>query len=882
MRYARAAGFRDWCGIGRKKDSGGERPWFFGLLRLTLFLQNIRTGKMPQFANPQPQMHTAPKPPRWMRGSVRRDPGFGWSAVLALAYWLMVGQTTAAPSFDPTDAVSFFTNVASRLVADQLHEPLFPLPVYPTNAYTPAVQRLLQLTANIYDATTTNFYPSVFQPLFTTDGTGTNLFLTGYRQVVSVSGPYDAQLAPPVDFDGVNYWQQPFTNGATNFYNVPWIIGVRKGLPNFNQFTALNAVQVARKLEYSRLNLTAPISEYVTNQCYVIGVSNSTSVSFWNSYSNAYPNPVQISGAVLTAMSLSASSNTWNSGLVAARFNWLVSNWPGAQWTNGFYPYLKNPAAASFVSFTNGYSFISPNASFWPSTASFNEGTANFDPGPLMPLPALQLNTTNWIYAVMLDGTHVIDYVQLKPPPQSTNLTWALADPAPGTTPTSLNDGYVWATNIDNMGGIQGIDEQWFISIGLAPIPYGNGVPVAQPYMVAFFAGDTSVNSDLNIQAPYTPVRTLYCPYALQVNDPLVHYTVSDLGGSTGNLGAWQSYANLANNVWLQSDTLPPTLPVPNTSTLSLRFQPWSRHGFALLDTNAYDLALRDPVVELSDDWNFPTNQSWNLSWLGQVHRGTPWQTVYLKSANLLTETNNDGVNIGTNTWMAWTGDGNASDAAAMAPVTDWQIVDLLVNLLGTNNPATQFSVNNPDTGAWAVSLNGLTVASNTLAETFAKLGVVPPTFANQSVSSNDAGVASIVSAIASARAALPGGIFTNIGQLLAVPQLSQQSPYLNWNDPYQPLYGINDQAYEAIPSQLLPQLRTDSVGTLMVTNGKRVLQFSGYDGFPYVVQQSADLVHWTAAGTNTPVNGSFSVTLPVSGPTNSGGAMFYRSVVGQ
>jgi len=33
--------------------------------------------------------------------------------------------------------------------------------------YSPAVNRLLQLAANIDDASTTNFYPSVFRPLFT-------------------------------------------------------------------------------------------------------------------------------------------------------------------------------------------------------------------------------------------------------------------------------------------------------------------------------------------------------------------------------------------------------------------------------------------------------------------------------------------------------------------------------------------------------------------------------------------------------------------------------------------------------------------------------------------------------------------------------------------
>ena len=42
------------------------------------------------------------------------------------------------------------------------------IPVWVSNrfVYTPAVQRVLQLAANIYDASTTNYYPSVFRPLF--------------------------------------------------------------------------------------------------------------------------------------------------------------------------------------------------------------------------------------------------------------------------------------------------------------------------------------------------------------------------------------------------------------------------------------------------------------------------------------------------------------------------------------------------------------------------------------------------------------------------------------------------------------------------------------------------------------------------------------------
>ena len=50
--------------------------------------------------------------------------------------------------------------------------------------YSPAVNRILQLAANIYDASTANFYPSVFGPMFTRSGN--NVYITGYTNVLGV------------------------------------------------------------------------------------------------------------------------------------------------------------------------------------------------------------------------------------------------------------------------------------------------------------------------------------------------------------------------------------------------------------------------------------------------------------------------------------------------------------------------------------------------------------------------------------------------------------------------------------------------------------------------------------------------------------------------
>lgn len=83
---------------------------------------------------------------------------------------------------------------------------------------------------------------------------------------------------------------------------------------------------------------------------------------------------------------------------------------------------------------------------------------------------------------------------------------------------------------------------------------------------------------------------------------------------------------------------------------------------------------------------------------------------------------------------------------------------------------------------------------------------------------------------------------------------------------------GITDEAYERLPSQLLPLLRADSVGSVVQSNGNWHLQFTGFENYPYEVESSGDLSNWTAISTNYPTNGVFSI------PLNPAGNQFFRS----
>ena len=125
------------------------------------------------------------------------------------------------------------------------------------------------------------------------------------------------------------------------------------------------------------------------------------------------------------------------------------------------------------------------------------------------------------------------------------------------------------------------------------------------------------------------------------------------------------------------------------------------------------------------------------------------------------------------------------------------------------------------------------------------------------------------------APASQPGQSLNNVGDILAVELLTEQSPFLDWSDPVQQQSGISDEAYEMIPSQVLSRLRADSIGSAILNNGQAVVSFTGGDGHAYVLQSSFNLVDWFNVSTNNPANGIF--RCPQS-PANH--PQFYRTLL--
>ena len=343
------------------------------------------------------------------------------------------------------------------------------------------------------------------------------------------------------------------------------------------------------------------------------------------------------------------------------------------------------------------------------------------------------------------------------------------------------------------------------------------------------------------MQAPYTPSAITYEYDTYQANDPLVHYLKSDL--------TYLGYDPVKNPV-LQTGIHPEpanitSFPVlPDLGNVNVRYQPW---GVTLFDFQnwmqtgqlasqgrvmmkvLYNLAFKDPLMTRADNWDFPTNKLPTVGWLGRVHRGTPWQTVYLKATDILSEPNqfNPALgNVGTNTWSVWTSDANHFDAVNAAPIQDRLLFDNFSTALDDNATRGQLSVNmgannRPSLAAWSAVFSGVVALTNSTP--FPQNTQFQP-LTNRSLIINPAGpagnnsvVGQLVTNINTMRAQFKNtdgltGVFEHVGDILSTIQLTEQSPFLNLNNSttggQQLNFGISDEVYEWLPQQTLSLLR--------------------------------------------------------------------------
>ncbi len=293
----------------------------------------------------------------------------------------MFSNASARTVLNTDDPVGFFTTVADKMLRNTFNFGVTNIPVETNGVfvYSPAVQRLLQLSANIYDAATTNFYPTVFRPVFNRDTSG-NVFIIGYQQVAGVNGANDPQLALPMDVSALSTG----ISSNLNVYGVPWIIGAKKGFPNFNEFSMESVVQTTRRLQVTRdvTNQPPSATHYQTNQMYVYSITNSIGVECWNSYTNSYTNTVQI------VLNDNLSMTLTNNGSLVISSNYFISIftnvtlWPGSTWASGA---LDSLAPSPFII------PLQTNVAFMPNSV-YSFVNQYFIPTNHIPPPAWETN----------------------------------------------------------------------------------------------------------------------------------------------------------------------------------------------------------------------------------------------------------------------------------------------------------------------------------------------------------------------------------------------------------------------------------------------------------------------------------------------------------
>ena len=675
--------------------------------------------------------------------------------------------------------------------------------LFPANAYTPEVHRLLQLAANIYDATTNRFEktivyphpPTVMRPVFrkySNPAGGTGVFISRYTEVTNDWQRIRRQnffdltnvvLRPQFSFD---------TDLHINIHGVPWIVGAKKGLPNFNEYSVESIVQVSRRLEVNKGNIGNILPEnsrnWRTNQMYTLGITNVFGIEGWNSYSNhptnAYPRQLDMHVRHQYQIGLWDHSVINRSGvalprlltnLVSRPFNQITKldrgEWRGRE--------FKVPLNAGATTITNSI-YSTGLKRFFPANRAF---TNVFETG--FAVPDWKLHITNRVQYFLVDRnlSRVIDAVNLDNLVTSLDITQLVnGQSAAGEAFFSLSEGAFWDTNrIDASEGNQsptfGIINQMKVSRGEKPVslafwrsynndPYtGRNKDKAIQDFNDFLRGQNRPRrpSDLiRKQAPFTPTRKIYKRASWQANDPLVHYTVNDL---TDPIITDRFSTN--NVVYLRPPNTP--LPVSNLGLINERYRPWG--GGQLADVNDFNFYAKDPLITGSDAWQFPANKFPSIGWLGRVHRGTSWQSMYLKSGvtsltnwwnwsgsfgvhNLMKGYDRDrdgmpdywetlyGLNpskpdayydgdldglVNIHEYHAGTHPFLASPLLGLNtthPTNDWRLLQLFTTAPNAEAASGLLSVNQTNSAAWAAVFSGLTVLSNSLPDSPA-LGAV-------------------------------------------------------------------------------------------------------------------------------------------------------------
>jgi len=181
---------------------------------------------------------------------------------------------------------------------------------------------------------------------------------------------------------------------------------------------------------------------------------------------------------------------------------------------------------------------------------------------------------------------------------------------------------------------------------------------------------------------------------------------------------------------------------------------------------------------------------------------------------------------MATNDWQKWAGDASFitngaiafPDAMFSVPVSDYQLFDVFTTALNDNASRGRLDINQTNLAAWSAVLSGVNVVTNSITSltgpaTISPAGVYDPVNPGPFMAQIWEG---INNARTSTNRPFPNGNFQHLGDILATPQLSVMSPFLNTNGTggvsgtglgSAGANGITDEIMERIPQQIMSLL---------------------------------------------------------------------------
>jgi hypothetical protein len=686
---------------------------------------------------------------------------------------------------------------------------------YPGVHYDATVHRMLQLAANIFDATNpTNYdsevaglppvrHPSVFRPVFQVLSPGTTnagLNIAGYVQVTNdayyqMLKPFQAAtnvLRKTIYFD---------TNG--NVAGIPWVVAANKGLPGFYHYNCGTQVLLERKLLFPRYIVSGVVQTnrppQYTNQFFCMAVTNGVGMDSWNPYPTAFSGASGSLHYYFSNYITIQLTNEYNFGtnIVLAISNTL--NLAGFIWNPGggnvgskagVLPVFNN---TNLVTLPESYfsATQNPNGFYYLVVTNGNIQDTSFLPSDMQqkgwPVYNWTLNVTNHIVYALFDGdpregAPVLDFVNLGPFGVSVSLTNAIA--LQNSNPLNFNGG----------GGLVG--SYWApgnaTSLPTSPMSAGvlnqiaTGEEENQTFALDLIGKGNS--PDAVLDCPYNPTWIIQVPTNWVANDPLVHYTLEDLTWSSDIQSAQQAYDVSAPN-----SPRPP--PLSNSiGIVSGRYAPWGAR-----DTIGNNMLFKDPLITNSFAWQFPTNKFPGVGWIGRVHRGTPWQTVFLKADTSQNPAQSYAL------WSNWANPNwvTAPYAPETYPTNDWPLVDVFTTALNDNAARGLLSVNQTNDAAWAAVFGGVIALTNA----YGGVQIMPNNNGRPyGIAQNFTNLMDGPYGINAFRSIQPNGIFHKAGYILGAPALTVNSPFLGGNAADVPY--CTDEVVERIPQQVLSLLK--------------------------------------------------------------------------